>query len=58
MPAVVNRDLHASMRLTCAVDIGTDVVTVMKDGTLRPAGKMRFHRDIEPGDLVIFSWIE
>lgn len=51
---VVNRDLFRSQRIT--VETGYDVQRVMPDGTQRPASVYSPTLNVEPGNMLLFTW--
>ena len=52
---VVNRDINKPMKLNVAFD-GGGVQRVAKGGSCQPIGDNRFAGDVEPGDVVAFTW--
>lgn len=53
---VVNRDIHQKMFLDTQLD--SSVQRVMKDGTLVPADIYSATVGIDPGDIMVFSWLK
>jgi hypothetical protein len=51
---IVNRSLKDMMRLTALFD--DTVKRVLKDGTLVPANKYSPVAEVEPGDIMIYTW--
>ena len=51
---VVNRDLFRSQRITVETD--HDVQRVMPDGTQRPASVYSPTLNVEPGNMLLFTW--
>ena len=51
---IVNRDFQNTMKLTFVAD--SQVQKVLKDCTLIPANKYSPTTEVDPGDVVIYSW--
>lgn len=52
---IVNRDTEAIMKLTIATD--DRVKRVLKDGTLVPANAYTPSIEVDPGDVVVYMWL-
>lgn len=53
---VVNRDLHKPMPLRVAFDPAAGVKVAARDGALAPVKDASHAADLEPGDVVVFTW--
>lgn len=53
---VVNRDIHNKMMLN--IDLDSKVERVMKDGTLVPASAYSSTIGVDPGDIIVYSWMK
>ncbi|MDR1330604.1 MAG: hypothetical protein LBK07_00685 [Tannerella sp.] len=53
---IVNRDFQNPMKLTIAT--GDKVKRVRKDATLVPAGAYNPTTEVDPGDAMIYTWVE
>lgn len=53
---VVNRDLYTKMKATIVTE--DKVKRVLKDGTLVPASTYTNTLEVDPGDMVIYSWLK
>lgn len=51
---IVNRDFESPMKLTIATD--ESVKKILKDGTSVPANTYTNTSQVDPGDMVIYSW--
>jgi hypothetical protein len=53
---IVNRDFQNAMRMTIIAD--DTVKRVLKDGTLASANRYTHTLEVDPGDIVIYTWEE
>lgn len=53
---VVNRDLHKSMKLAVTFDAAAGVQVAGRDGALTNGKDGAYSRNVEPGDVVVFTW--
>lgn len=53
---VVNRDIHNKMMLT--IELDAKVERVMKDGSLVPASTYSSTIGVDPGDIIVYSWMK
>jgi hypothetical protein len=53
---IVNRDFQNPMKLTIAT--GDKVKRVQKDATLVPANAYNPTTEVDPGDAMIYTWVE